>query len=163
MPPFTLGLFPLEMPGGCICHVFFSCHHSPPAPEIPEHSLNPPVPPYPSLPPPFPWPHPLCLPNTGNQRNSAATAFIHWHTPSLPLFFFCIGLKHTQVTTNQVRPHKDEQRTGNSFFPPAHLGFICPPQKVPRGSVHLLLHSASTSCHWPPPGFVYLNFYPYSE
>lgn len=35
------GAFFSGVPAGCICHVLLSCHHSPPAPEIPEHFLKP--------------------------------------------------------------------------------------------------------------------------
>lgn len=33
-------LFCGRRPTGCICHHCFSCHHSPPAPHIPLHSLK---------------------------------------------------------------------------------------------------------------------------
>lgn len=60
MPPFNLGPF-FQVPVGCICHVLLSCHHSPPAPEIPEHFLKPSsvLLHFLGL-PPFRWPHPLC-------------------------------------------------------------------------------------------------------
>lgn len=81
--------------GGCICHVFFSCHHSPPAPHIPEHSLKRFQPLAPSLPPslllssPLPGPIvPLAL-QRGNQRNFATAASVHSITSqTLSLFFF---------------------------------------------------------------------------
>lgn len=48
-PPLGWNLMPVSSfraalcrgrPGGCICHHSFSCHHSPPAPHIPLHSLK---------------------------------------------------------------------------------------------------------------------------
>lgn len=64
-------LFCGRRPTGCICHHCFSCHHSPPAPHIPLHSLKDLSPPSPascsssssfSTPPPpnSPFPCPFC-------------------------------------------------------------------------------------------------------
>ncbi len=79
----TWGLF-FQVPVGCICHVLLSCHHSPPAPEIPEHFLKPSsvLLHFLGL-PPFRWPHPLCSTSERKPKKHCSSNSLSQTQPSV--------------------------------------------------------------------------------
>lgn len=83
MLPFNLRPF-FQVPVGCICHILLSCHHSPPAPEIPEHFLKPSsvLLHFLGL-PPFRWPHPLCSTSERKPKKHCSSNSLSQTQPSV--------------------------------------------------------------------------------
>lgn len=107
MPPFSQGPFFSGVPAGCICHVLLSCHHSPPAPEIPEHFLKPSSVLLHLLGlAPSRWPQPLGSASWKKPKKHRSSSFLlaSVHQPPLSVFvFYCAAFGMSQTHRNWLK------------------------------------------------------------